>query len=54
MTLYTNEYVLLSEEDIAKIVASENGPWTKIAFEELLSLHDTIALKDNGENNESK
>jgi len=49
---FTNEYDLISEEDIARIIASENGTWTKMTLEELLELHDKIAqsaLKDNEE-----
>lgn len=52
MEEYTNEYDLLSEEDIAKIVASENSTWTKMTMEEILAFHDSIsqnALKDDAD-----
>jgi hypothetical protein len=51
---FTNEYDLISEEDIARIIASENGPWTGMTVEEAIVHNRKLCGRDNGENNESE
>jgi hypothetical protein len=51
---FTNEYDLISEEDIARIIASENGPWTEMTVEEAIAHNRKLCGRDNGENDESE
>ena len=44
----------LSDEDIATIIAAENGPWTGMTVEEAIAHNRKLCGRDNGENDEIK